>query len=241
MLGFVAIGMGGEDVSCRKCMPCPAQAAYRPYEEVLSEVRSAFSSWRGPSGPNLALQGAPLGFPRLNELLEEAVRAGASRLRLEGEMALLADEGVCESVVASGVRHVRARVLAGAEEHDVLAGRPGGFARVRRGLTAFQAAARQSAVDVLVTVEVPVCVHNLRETPAAVAVSADAGARAVVLSLSPSAAALGDAAAWVGAACDTGAMSATWVAVLGIGEEVLAAAHRPHVRYAVEEATCPPC
>ena len=115
-----------------------------------------------------------------------------------------------------------------------------------RGVRTFAEAAGEAKTPVQISVHVPVCRHNLRDCPAIVTAAAKAGATLVHLEVVDPRLELPSAAPWIGAACDTGVVNATWVEVEGMpfgpasGWELhLASIYRPVA--GKKTAICEPC
>jgi hypothetical protein len=80
----------------------------------------------------------------------------------------------------------------------------------------FIAAAEAGEAEVLLSVRVPVCRHNVRDLPDAVAAAVGAGARHVLLQVTDGGLDLPGAMPWVVAACDSGTVNTVWVEASGI-------------------------
>ncbi|MDR3686944.1 MAG: radical SAM protein [Coriobacteriia bacterium] len=218
MLRFANIVLGESGAPrCVRCHRAEAETL-RDASSILLAIGEAASTWPGGPGPNLSLTGAePFHHPALFELLDASVTAGASRIRLESDAHALATAETVERTLGSGVRHLTIPLLGStAELHDSLTGRRGSFERTVAGVKDFLEAALKNTMRVHVTVRVPVCRHNLHDTPEIVTLAAKTGANAVLLSIDDADLDPRQAAPWLGAACDSGIVYATWVAVEGI-------------------------
>jgi len=218
MLEFANIALGASGgVRCSKCHEAGAEGLHDA-TGLFDAVHEATDSWLSGPGPNLSFMGAePFDHPALFELLGAAVDAGASRIRLETDAHALCSPEMVERVLDAGVRHLMAPLLgSNAELHDSLTGASGSFNKTLAGIERFVEGATQRGVKSHVTVRVPVCRHNLNDTPGIVTLAAKTGAKAVLLSIDDPDLDLRLASPWLEAACDTGVVYTTWVQVEGV-------------------------
>lgn len=218
MLKFTNIALGEYSAPrCARCHPAETESI-REASDVLAAIHEAVGGWRSGPGPNLSFAGAePFHHPALLELLDASVAAGASRIRLESDAHALAAEETTERALHSGVRHLMFPLLGSAAElHDSLSGRHGSFENTIAGAKNFIDGALKDATKVHVTVRVPVCRHNVHDTPEIVTLAAKTGANAVILAVDDVDLDVREAGPWLGAACDTGVVYATWVQVEGV-------------------------
>ena len=218
MLRFANIVLGESGAPrCRRCRSADAETL-RDASTILDEIREMATSWVGGSAPNLTFTGAEaFHHPALFEFVIAAVAAGASRIRLESDAHALVDPETAEQALQSGVRHLEFPLLGStAELHDSLAGARGSFDETIAGAKSFIDVALKSATKVHITVRVPVCRHNLHDTPGIVTLAAKTGASAVLLTIDDGDLDLRQAGSWLEAACDTGVVYRTWVEVEGV-------------------------
>lgn len=221
MLRFAEVSMGqGGAVACGRCAP-QASATHRQAADVIADVEAAVSAWDGPGAANISLAGAePFDHPDLPAIVDAAVRAGASRLRVESAGAALAAGENAPGAQAAGVRHARVSLLGSEGMHDALAGAPGLYRAACAGMRAWALAAEGSGVGTFLSGMMPVCDHNALEAPAVVAAFAGLGAREVTLR-AVEGLDTQRAAPWIAAACDTGTVNRVWVRVEGVPADVL--------------------
>ena len=179
----VAIGQGGGP-ACVRC----AQAVsprMRDLTDIAADLNTCAANWTAGPGPNVAFVGAePFAHPQLPHLVDAARRAGFERIRLHTDAGALAQAANAEGVVQAGIRHLEVVLLgASVETHDRLAGRPGLFEAALAGTRAFTAAAAMAGAEIFVSVDVPVCRHNVGELALASAAAARLGASAVTFSV----------------------------------------------------------
>jgi hypothetical protein len=218
VIRFVDVRVGeGDAVACSRCGATPVGAAFRPTADVVAQIVAAVESWSGGAGPNVALGGADaLGHPELPVLVAAAMEAGVARLRLDTDGAALQSPRNAAGSVAAGVRHVRVTILAGTPGvHDALAGGPGRLDALGAGVRTFLDAAAEQDAEVCVTAVVPVCRHNARDVPSAVAHAARIGCASTTLLVTDAGLDLAGARASITAACDTGVVNGMWVEVDG--------------------------
>lgn len=218
MLEFKDIILG--EFGTPRCSRCHRVEAERLTDgaAIVSAIRDAVSEWPGGPGPNLAFVGAePFGHPALFELIDAAMQAGVSRLRLETDAHALVTAATVERVLQSGVRQLTVSLLGHTPGlHDSLSGRPGSFAGTVAGVESFVDVANKLAARTHVIARIPVCQHNLRVTPEIVTLAAKSGANAVVLCVDDSDLDVRQAGPWLEAACDSGIVYTTWVTVEGV-------------------------
>lgn len=217
MLRFANIVLGESGAPrCVRCHRAEAETL-RDASSILLAIAEAASTWPGGPGPNISFTGAePFHHPALFDLLDASVKAGASRIRLESDAHALTTVETVERALRSGVRHLTVPLLGStAELHDSLTGRRGSLENTIAGARSFIDAALKNNMRVHVTVRVPVCRHNLRDTPEIVTLAAKTGANAVLLTIDDADLDPRQASPWIGAACDSGIVYATWVAVEG--------------------------
>jgi MoaA/NifB/PqqE/SkfB family radical SAM enzyme len=217
LLRFAEVSLGSGGLPA--CTRCSTRGTFEPRQgaEVTAEALAVIESWDcsayGP-GPNLSFVDAePFLHRELPAIVFAAAEAGASRIRLcTGGEALSVSENA-GGVLHAGVRHIEIVLLGGRLEHDRLAGRPGAFEALEHGTRVLGEAAGVRGTHIALTGRVPVCRHNLEDTPSAVAALAGLGASAVVLEVSDEAGMSVDASSWLSSACDTGVVNGTWVSV----------------------------
>ncbi|MFA5844458.1 MAG: hypothetical protein WC971_06480 [Coriobacteriia bacterium] len=248
MLHFaeVPIGRAGA-LHCRRCTTGGGETL-RDVSDVAADIAAAVRDWDDGAGPNVSLTGIePFRHPALADLIAEAVRVGAVRLRLDTDCAALGAPETARATIDAGVRHVRFTLLGSTPElHDALAGVPGGFAATMHGVRTFVETAAETETPVHVAARVPVCRHDLHDLPGTVTAAARAGATSVLLVVEDTDLELRSAAPWLGAACDSGIVNGTWVEVEGVpyglapGWELhLAWLYRPVA--SMKSALCGPC
>jgi len=217
VIRFVEIPLGrGSVCPCVRCS-APAEREFYPAEAISARVGDAVAAWRDDPGPNILFTGPePFSHPELPAIVTSAAAANAEGIALRTDAGALAIPGNAEGVLAAGVTQLQVVLLAGtAAEHDALTSRTGLFDAATSGVASFLAAARASRAQVAVTGLVPVCAHNLASLPATVASLARAGAVAVEIAASPTAAASPGFSEWTAAAIDTGLVNGVWVGVTG--------------------------
>ena len=218
MLKFVDIVLGQSgSPRCTRCHSVGAETL-RDAQGILENMRQAVNAGAGSSGVNFSFTGAePFHHPALFELLDAAAAAGASRMRLVSDAHALVDPETAERALRSGVRHLEFALLGStAELHDSLTGRRGSFEDTLAGAESFINVALKGTTRVHVTARVPVCRHNLHDTPEIVTLAAKTGASAVLLTIDDVDLDLRQAGPWLEAACDTGVVYRTWVEVEGV-------------------------
>jgi hypothetical protein len=218
VLPFVEVSLGaGGGVGCERCHGAAAGPTYLDAATVSAAIAEAAAGAPTP-GPNVSLAGPePFGHPELPVLVAAAMRAGVARLRLDTDATALSSSGNAAGAIAAGVRHVRFTLLGGSPgTHDALAGEAGALDATLSGVRAYVRAAAEQDVAVSVTARIPVCRHNVRDVPAAVAVAVEAGAESVLLRIEDGGADLDAATAWLSAACDTGVVNGVWVEIEGV-------------------------
>jgi MoaA/NifB/PqqE/SkfB family radical SAM enzyme len=214
----VVLGSGGV-VRCTRCTPAEPPREFLPAERILAQVREAARGWESGPGPNVAFVGVePFAHPELPAIVAGARSSGVQRIRLRTDGGALSVAENASGALHAGVRHIEVVLLGAGPEHDALAGRAGLFADARDGMFRLREAAVALNARVAVTGVVPVCRHNLEHAAAAVAALAEAGAVAVELDVSPSAATAVGARDWLSAAIDTGTTAGVWVSVTGLAE-----------------------
>lgn len=218
MLKFANIVLG--ESGAPRCIRChrAEPETLRDAPRILDEIHEAVSAWPGGPGPNLSFTGVePFHHPALFELLEASVAAGASRVRLESNAHAFTNVETVERALHSGVRHLTVPLFGStAELHDSLTSTRGSFEATVAGVKSLIDAALRNTIREHVTVRVPVCRHNLRDTPEIVTLAAKIGADAVLLTIDDADLDLRQAAPWLEAACDSGIVYATWVEVVGV-------------------------
>lgn len=242
MLSFATIRIGkGSPVPCSRCCRREPEVL-RPASEILGEIGSLSPS---PDSPihGISFGGAePFHHPDLADLLQ-AARSKTGRIRLETDATALASPGAAEDAIETGVRHLQFRLLAPDLESASNGGE--GLERTLLGVSAFADAAGRAHAAVHLTARLHVCSHVLEYLPDLVALSAEAGARAVYLGVEDPALDLASAVPWLEAACDSGVVNRTWVQVEGVpfcfakGWELHLAA--VYDLGAAARATCPSC
>jgi hypothetical protein len=212
----VSTGTGG-GVRCERCNAATGATTYVDASTLAGRIARAVASAAVP-GPNVALTGPePFDHPELPAVVAAAVRAGVVRLRLDTDAGALSVPSNAAGAISAGVRHLRVTLLGGSPgTHDVLRGVPGTYEAALAGIRTYVRCAEEQDTPVSVTVLVPVCRHNVREVPAAVAAAAEAGAASVLLRVEDGGADLDAALPWIFAACDTGVVNGTWVEVEGV-------------------------
>jgi len=240
------LGAGGT-LGCRRCQESSSESL-RNASEIIADLRDAVGAWDNSPGPNISLTGAePFHHPSIAEIVASCVEMGAQRIRLDSDSSALGSPDTAKSVIAGGVRHLQFTLLGSvASIHDSLCETPGAFENTIRGVKTFAESANEADIPVQVSVSVPVCRHNLHDIPSIVTTAAKAGASLVRIALVDGRLQLPTAAPWIGAACDTGIVNATWVEVEGMpfgpasGWELhLASIYRPVV--GAKTAVCEPC
>ena len=218
MLTFADIVLG--EYGSPRCTRCHRgqTGTLRDTPDILTAIREATSGWSGGPGPNLSFAGAePFHHHAIFEMLDAAVEAGASRVRLETDAQALVDPGTAMRTLRSGVRHLTVPLLGStARLHDGLTGSRGSFDNGIAGIKCFTDVVSQESLRTHMTVRVPVCRHNLQDTPQIVTLASKSGANAVNLCIDDADLDLREAGPWLGAACDTGVVYTTWVAVEGV-------------------------
>lgn len=211
MLDFACIPVGsGGPLACWLCAP-RAERHYHPVARIVEEIGDATRSCPDATGPNVCLGGAePFGHPELPQLVTACRREGARRIALETDASALSLPANASGVIVAGVHHLHARLLDVDEAHgDEMTGRPGMIRDALAGIASYIRLAAAASADVVVTLVVPVCAHNLGSLPAIVSRGASLGVHAVRLiagpALHPSAPSL------LSAACDTGMVNGVWV------------------------------
>lgn len=210
----LAIGSGG-GVACRRCAGAVAES-HRSADAIVSDIR------RGCADGGSAMQGIvftgaePFRHPELPRLVASAISAGCRRLALDTEGVALRSPANAHGVIGAGVRHLRFTLLGGSPGvHDALIAVPGRLEETLAGVRAFRDAAADS-VPVSVVAVVPVCRHNHRDLPAAVAVAVRAGVDSVLIRVEDGGLDLSSLIPWMTSACDTGVVNSVWVEVEGM-------------------------
>lgn len=219
MIRFVDIPMGsGGGVRCVECHGPAVPARYSGRDEIASAIELAIAEWKGRPGPNLAFGGPePFGHADLPALVAVAIDGRAQRLWIDTDASALCSPVNARGAVNAGVRGITVALLGAVEEtHDAISGEPGALAATLDGVRSFADAARVAAVEVAVTVVVPVCRHNVSELPAIVGRAVEAGAQRVVVRVEDGTVDLSSARALLTAACDTGVVNGAWVEVAGV-------------------------
>jgi hypothetical protein len=218
MLAFRQVSMAaGAEATCQRCAAPVAHAATdaagmdsRLQDALRVETDGLFFTETG----SLDLDG-------LVRLVGEAARSGVSRIALRTSGRPLADVNAAQALVKSGVRVLEVVFLGpGPEQHDSLAGVPGGFDAAADSVALLTEAAAALGVRVALRGRIPVCRHNLHDAPATVMRLAELGVSSMVLACDP-ALDVRRSAEWVAAACDTGTVNRVWVAVSGMPEPAL--------------------
>lgn len=217
MVIFEEISLGEGGPGCRLC-GTGRTAAYRPVDEIVSDVGEAVRDWNCGLGPNIALGGAdPLGHPDIVRIVDRCRSAGVERVRLDTPAGKLSDERLAASVLESGVRNLCVSLLGGTLGlHAELSGEGDALASRADGARVFLERAKESGIPVAVSVEVPVCRHNVHDLPQAVVAAAGMGAGHVLLRMVDGELEFSVAGPWVAAACDTGTVNTVWVEAEGI-------------------------
>jgi hypothetical protein len=218
VLRFESIALG--DSGSFRCVRCrrAGDETLRGVTTVIENIREVAAAWNRGPGPNLSFTGAePFRHPALFDLLDASVAAGASRIRLESDAQALGCDGTAERALRFGVRHLRFPLLGSVNElHDSLVGATGSLEATLAGVRRFIDVASKGGADVHITARVPVCRHNLHDTPGIVTLAAETGATSVLLTVDDVDLDLRQASSWLEAACDTGTVCATWVEVEGV-------------------------
>lgn len=218
MLHFADIVLGQS--GARRCTRCTRSStdSYRDAPEIVPEIHSAVHEWGERPGPNFSFCGAePLGHLAIFELLEVARVGGARRIRLETDARALSDLAIADRILRAGVRHLTIPLLGSTPEvHNALAGPSASLHETLAGAHAFAETAEQAGLPVHITARVPVCHHNLHDTPAIVTLAAQNDIRHVQLAIDDPDLDVRRSAPWLEAACDSGIVYATWVEVEGI-------------------------
>jgi hypothetical protein len=190
----------------------------RESSAILADITQAVGGWGEGAGPNLALAGIePFNHPEIDSIIRAARKAGTKRLRLNTNAIALGMRDIAEAALANGVRHVRFPLLGStSESHDMLTGSAGGFDATLRGIAVFSEVAAEMSATTHVSVEIPLCRHNLQDVLNTVPVAAASGASSIVIALQDAHLDLGSAVAWIEAACDTGVVNTVWVEVEGV-------------------------
>jgi hypothetical protein len=218
VLDFAEVSLGtGGDVRCGRCHGAADAVTFLDAATLAERIAEA-AAGAGAPGPNVALTGPePFDHPELPLLVAAAARAGVARLRIDTDAAALSNHGNAAGSIAAGVRHVRVTLLGGSSgTHDALRGTPGACHAALAGLRAYTRAAAEQDAAVCATVLVPVCRHNIRDLPAAVAAAGEAGACSVLLRVEDGGADFDAALPWMTAACDTGVVNGVWVELEGV-------------------------
>lgn len=216
MIAFAQIALGhGGLAGCARCDGAHAEARARDLADVSRDLAATAASWVDGPGPNVSFVGfEPFLHPALPDAIGVAVSSGFHRVGLRTDAGALSLPGNAEGALAAGVRQIEVVVLAGsAEDHDRLSGRPGLFAASCEGVRLFIRAAEAIGAHVVVTGLVPLCAHNERFAPDAVAALARMGASAVLLDASDHAAC---SLAAVEAALDTATVNAMAGSATGV-------------------------
>ena len=210
MLRYSEVQIGGRPISCRRC-PQPAVPPPLSAEDARAAVRESAATARGA----LALVGDDA-FAREDwaSLVTDAIAAGVTHLRVDGGSSLLAG-GTASAALDAGVRHVRFRAL---DAHSPSGGGSESLAAIR----GFVESARSRGIKAVATALVPVCRHNLHDTPATVTELAAAGASQVTLAVADTTLPVGPAAPWLVAAADSGTINRVWVRIEGFPVEAAA-------------------
>lgn len=173
----VAIGSGGI-CGCSRCGG-PAGMA-RSVGRIITDLEQSGSDWSAGPGPNVVFTGfEPFAHPELPAIVEAAVSRGFERVRLRTDGGALSRPGNAAGVLGAGVHQLEVVILGGPDTHDALSGRAGLFQSASAGAAAFLSEATRLGKRVAVSGHVPICRHNIAETPAAVAALASFGATAV--------------------------------------------------------------
>ena len=220
MLHFAEIPLGScGNRTCRRCHGADGQVL-RAAAEVLADIERAVAAWSIGPGPNVAFTGIePFDHPELTTLIRAAASKGARRIRIDSNAHAIATPATARAAVEAGVRHLQFGLLGStAELHDSLAGDPGAFERTLAGVHAFAREAGAAGANIQVSARIDACRHNARDLPAMVAAAVRAGASYVRLSVAGGGLNV-SAAPYIEAACDTGMVHATWVAVEGVPRE----------------------
>jgi hypothetical protein len=218
VLRFADIMLGeAGTVRCGRCFGGGGEVLRDP-ADIAADIASAVRDWNGGPGPNLSFTGAePFHHSALHELLGEAVRAQARRIRLDSDCVALQSPETSQAALENGARHLRFALLGStAQLHDALAGADGAFQSTLGGAGTFAEMATERDIVVHVTARVPVCRHNLRDLPATVAAAAKAHVASVLLVIDDPHLDLRSAEPWLEAACDSGVVNAIWVEVEGV-------------------------
>ena len=219
MLAFRQVPMAaGAEATCRRCAGPDAHAAVDAVG-IDSRLQDALPV-EADTGVFFTDTGS-LGLDGLVRLAGEAARSGASRIALRTSGRPLRDIQAAEALVRSGVRVLEVLFLGpGPEQHDALAGVPGGFDAAADSVVLVNEAAAALGVRVALRGRIPVCRHNLHDAPATVMRLAELGVSSMVLACDP-ALDVRRSADWVAAACDTGTVNRIWVAVCGMSGPAL--------------------
>ncbi len=141
----------GFDCNCR-CRVCPSgeqPRGFMPLEEaerlcLWGRERGATGLWLGGGEPTL--------YPHLFDLVTLARRLGYERIRLQTNGLMLAYEKFAERLAGAGVDTVAFSLKgAGADSHDWVTRRPGGFELVTKGVRNAGKHLDRIEADVLVT------------------------------------------------------------------------------------------
>lgn len=178
MIEFAEVDIGtGVPSPCVRCTGGGPEARPHPASSIADEIARVAADWlRGP-GPNVSFTGfEPFSHPELPAIVGAAAENGFERIRLSTDAGALAHGGNAAGVIGAGVRQLEVIVLGDDGVHDELCGCPGLLGAARAGVAAFMAAAAAQGVLVTVSGRVPVCAHNARHLPDAVAALAEMGA-----------------------------------------------------------------
>ncbi|MDO9107800.1 MAG: hypothetical protein Q7U89_02245 [Coriobacteriia bacterium] len=202
----IPIGTGGAAI-CARCQPSTA-ILHTSSDEILSCVKRVAQRAEGSGSPNVLLDGAePFRHPSLPAILSGARAAGVERIAMVTDAGALGVADNASGSISAGLRQIHVPLFGSdSRSHDALT-HAGTFDTSCTGIARFQSAAERMGVEVLAIGVLPLCVHNLADAAAIVAVFARLGAAAVRL--------IGDdsstSRSHIRAACETGMVNGVWV------------------------------
>lgn len=208
MLEYVRIRIGeGAAPACALCHPAGPET-YLPVALVAEELERAASELPGCEPFNVILEGCePLRHPDLPAIIAECSRARAVRIGMETDAGAFNIADNANGALSAGLRQIHVPLLGpDAASHGRL--RAGtGFEQSCAGASAFLSAAERAELPALLLGVLPVCVHNIDQAAATVAVFARLGA--VAVRMVPDAVRVDHPA--LRAACETGMACGVWV------------------------------
>lgn len=182
MFEFSTISLSGSATPQTHCIRCSSEPRV---PASFEEARGALDAATDADGV-MFMGYEPFAHPELVRLLAHARGRGIRRIGLSTDGGALANISNAAGCLDAGVRLFELVVLGNdAKTHDYLAGAPGLYDAMRRGVENIRTLSSARGYHIAIVALIELCQHNLDQLPLFAARCADLGVNAVRLVIAP--------------------------------------------------------